>query len=635
MDRAYSVFEIRTVDEERRIIEGVATTPSTDRIGDIVEPLGAQFKLPLPFLWQHDRKSPIGTVIKADVTAGGIRATIQLAQDDVPGPLKDLLDLAWRSIKKGLVRGLSIGFKPLETADINGSWGQRFIKWDWLELSAVTIPANMEASILNIKTLAGQPPAVFGTAAPKSPSVLGPKHSTIRGSTMNAQQRILDLENAKDAKVLRMSQINDTVANDGRTKDAEERAEFDKLAADLAGIESELTDARILEAAQGAAATAVVAKDTATGSRARAEVTRIKATANRPAGHGFACIIQAMASAKMAGMNPVDLARRQWPDWPEIAKEIEGMQYKAAVVAGTSTTTGWAAELAPIQPLTDEFVAILRPQTLLGRIPGLTRVPFNSRVPIHSSAGTAHWVGQGLSKPVTAQVFTSADFPVYKMSKICVLTKELVALSNPGALPLVQREMVNQLIEFADTQLMLSTVAISSTVNPAAITNGVTGTVTSGTAEANIRQDLRVLLNSFSANGYPLSEVVLVTSEDILFRIASSVNTLGMPSFPGLGITGGTVYNVPMIGSNSVTEEHLIGLHAPSVLVGPDGGMEISVSEEASLQMDDAPTSPPTSVTVFQSLWQENKIGIRVEQFAGWLKARSTAVNRIHTIAYV
>ncbi len=57
MKRAYSLFTVKSIDEEQRIIEGIATTPSTDRMGDIVEPEGAQFKLPIPLLWQHNSRS--------------------------------------------------------------------------------------------------------------------------------------------------------------------------------------------------------------------------------------------------------------------------------------------------------------------------------------------------------------------------------------------------------------------------------------------------------------------------------------------------------------------------------------------------------------------------------------------------
>jgi hypothetical protein len=74
------VLTIKAVDEAKRTITGVASTPDVDRMGDIVDPKGAQFSLPLPLLWQHDAASPIGTVDQAKVTAKGIEIVAQIAQ---------------------------------------------------------------------------------------------------------------------------------------------------------------------------------------------------------------------------------------------------------------------------------------------------------------------------------------------------------------------------------------------------------------------------------------------------------------------------------------------------------------------------------------------------------------------------
>lgn len=186
--RAYSLFQVKSVDEESRTLEGIATTPTTDRMGDIVEPEGAQFKLPLPLLWQHDSAKPIGHVLAAKVTAEGITVTAQMARVDEPGPLKDLLDMAWQSVKAGLVRGFSIGFRSLESARIKDTWAEHFLKWDWLELSCVTIPANAEATITSVKSAdlaqraaSGEkqhvvvrvlPPGDSGKSAPRRPGVV-------------------------------------------------------------------------------------------------------------------------------------------------------------------------------------------------------------------------------------------------------------------------------------------------------------------------------------------------------------------------------------------------------------------------------------------------------------------------------
>ncbi len=112
-----------------------------------------QAKLPTPLLWQHDSGQPIGWVMAARVSDKAIEVDCEIANVQEPGTLKDRLDEAWQSIKTKLVRGLSIGFNPLESAAIEGTWGYRFLKWELLELSAVTVPANADCSIVSIKSL--------------------------------------------------------------------------------------------------------------------------------------------------------------------------------------------------------------------------------------------------------------------------------------------------------------------------------------------------------------------------------------------------------------------------------------------------------------------------------------------------
>ena len=156
--KAYGKFELKEASEssDERIIKGIATTQTLDRDGDIVEPSGAEFALPIPFLWQHQRDKPIGEVVAAAVTDKGIEVEIHLAKINENGKLKERLDEAWHSIKSGLVKGLSIGFRGKEYARTES--GIHFTQWDWHELSAVTIPANSEATITAIKAAAlGQP----------------------------------------------------------------------------------------------------------------------------------------------------------------------------------------------------------------------------------------------------------------------------------------------------------------------------------------------------------------------------------------------------------------------------------------------------------------------------------------------
>ena len=153
--RAYSTLEVKAMDDAggKRKFSGTASTPSVDRMGDIVEPKGMQIKLPAPLLWQHNSREPIGWVRSAKVTDKRIDVECEVAVVADEGKLKDRLDEAWQTLKAGLVRGLSIGFDPIESAHIDGTYGYRYMKWEMLELSAVTVPANSDCSIQAIKSL--------------------------------------------------------------------------------------------------------------------------------------------------------------------------------------------------------------------------------------------------------------------------------------------------------------------------------------------------------------------------------------------------------------------------------------------------------------------------------------------------
>ncbi len=191
MKKAYSLLQVKSFDAEQRIIKGVASTPSPDRADDIVDPQGAKFALPIPFLWQHMHSQPIGEVTEAVVTDKGIEVTVQIAKIEEEGKLKDRIDEAWQSIKSGLVKGLSIGFRGLTVEDIPRSWGLHFKEWEWFELSAVTIPANAEASITEVKSISKsfeqQEKSALGDELPK-PKVEKPtagdsadkKHVTVK-----------------------------------------------------------------------------------------------------------------------------------------------------------------------------------------------------------------------------------------------------------------------------------------------------------------------------------------------------------------------------------------------------------------------------------------------------------------------
>jgi HK97 family phage prohead protease len=161
MNRAYSVLAVKAMDDDERVITGTATTPSVDRMGDIVEPLGVTFKNPMPLLHQHDNDRPVGTVKFDKPTVQGITFTARMPKIDEPGPLKDRVDTAWGEVKNGLVRAVSIGFRPIEYSFIENG-GIRFQEIEVYELSLVSVPAQADAVISTIKAFDVGAPAESG-----------------------------------------------------------------------------------------------------------------------------------------------------------------------------------------------------------------------------------------------------------------------------------------------------------------------------------------------------------------------------------------------------------------------------------------------------------------------------------------
>ncbi len=641
MDRAYSLLEIKSVDDDARVIEGIASTPSTDRQEDIVEPLGGVFALPLPFLWQHGKGEPaIGHVVMATATESGIRVRVQLEKDDQPGPLKDLLDLAWRSIKKKLVRGLSIGFKPLEAEQIKGTFGMRFKKWEWLELSAVTIAANADASILTIKSIQAIDRAASGNGhAPQQAGTPGVTGAVVRLAnkgapttmTKSITDQIQGFEATRQAKDAERKGLMDEAATKGETLDETGSQKYDDLSSEIKSIDAHLGRLRDLEESNKAAAVPAAGSNPQQAAASRGgQVITVKD--NRPAGIGFARIAKAKILSRIDGEPVLDIVRREWPDDSALQRYFQ----KAAVPAGTTTNALWAGNLVDTTNLTSEFIEFLRPQTVIGRIPNLRRVPFNVRVTGQTTGAVANWVGQGKGKPVTSFQTNAQTLLFTKIAAIAVVTEELVRFSSPSAEALVRDELARAVIERMDVDFIDPAHAAVANVNPASITNGVTPLSSAGASADNIRTDLQNLLEQFILNNMNVSNVVIIMPNTLALAASLLVNSLGQREFPDLTPNGGTLMGIPVVTTQYAANQSgsgnlVIALDPTAVFLADDGQVTVSASGEATIEMSDAPTQDSTVPTASTgvSMFQTNSLAIRAERYINWAKFRTMAVSFI------
>jgi HK97 family phage major capsid protein/HK97 family phage prohead protease len=620
LTRAYALLTIKGVDPHQRTITGIASTPEPDRMGDIVEPLGVTYKNPLPLLLYHDAKKPVGQVTFKKPTADGLEFSASLPTIDAPGTLRDRVEEAWQSLKAGLLAGVSIGFRSIEEAFNKDTGGFRFLKTEVLELSLVAIPANADATIHTIKELdlaaSGRHPSRDRDTLPIVRVDKGAPHM----ESKTIQEQITSFENSRAAKHARMTAIMTKSADAGATLDQAETDEYDGLAAELKAIDAHLVRLRALEATNLTKATAITAATPDDASKQRGGVPIISVKSNLAPGTAFVRYCQALAVGHGSKADAIQFAKQ----WHDSTPEVE-LVLKAAVAAGTSTDATWAGPLAPLTPLAADFLALLRPQTILGKVDTFFRVPFNVSVPAQTGGGTYQWVGQGAPKPVGKLAFSTITLSILKCAGIIVITEELARTSTPSAEEVIRRDMIAGIAAFLDTQFIDPAQAPVAGVSPGSVTNGVTPITTAGPTPANARTDIQALANAMTAALIPSAGAVLILSETNALALTNALNPLGQPLFPGMAQGGGMIMGYKAIASQSAGTT--VALVQPSaILYADDGGVTIDVSREASLQMDTALDNPPLATTLLTSLWQMNLVGLRAERFINWKKARTGVV---------
>lgn len=298
----------------------------------------------------------------------------------------------------------------------------------------------------------------------------------------------------------------------------------------------------------------------------------------------------------------VDLFCKKWPT--SLHRDLV-VQMKAAVAPGTTTGTDWAGPLVNPAPLEDAFLQIVHTASLLGRIPGLVKVPFQTKVPIQTASGSYYWVGEASLKPLTKLAFSTAiTLAATKCQGLIVVSRELGLLSAPGTEAALQQALVSGLTAFTDKQFLDPAVAAVAGKNPASITNGVAATPAGATLDESVSAVLAAL---FTARPGATGAVLLATPATIAKLAASGKN-------PDAKVNGGTVQGVPILSTEGAGATIIAA--DPSGIVTADGGVQIDIDRHGLVQLDDAPVG--TAAAAPTSLWQANLVGFRCERFVNW-----------------
>ncbi len=438
--------------------------------------------------------------------------------------------------------------------------------------------------------------------------------------------RMKGLEEKRAAEMGALESIQEKVTEENRTKDDAEQDRFDGHAATIKSIDRELADCRMIERELIAKAKPPVVNTETGVVEFHNPVIQVTAPKLEP---GIALMKQ-LRCILYASQNQRDVyavAREYCGEYPQIEQSL---RQKAAVALGTTTGTTYAAPLVYAQNVISEFVNLLWPMSVMGRLQGLRRVGFNSRIPRENSVIAVEWVGEGRSKPVGALAFDSVSITFAKCALIVGITDELARFSNPNAEVLARDTLANGITKFVDEQFLSATAAVTN-VSPAGILNGADTDTASGTDATAVIHDMRQILAHYQVNNIPTDGLALIMQPVLASSIASLYTTLGVPYFPNIQGSGGNVLGFQIITSNNVPSGYIISMHPPSVAVADEGGLQIDVSREASVELEDNPT---TSAYHLLSAFQANLVFVRAERYISWVRLRSKGVFYLTSAAY-
>lgn len=468
------------------------------------------------------------------------------------------------------------------------------------------------------------------------------------------QERLEALQRQREAAVRGMQNVFDKAAGEERTFDDSEQDEFDKHKEAVESLDKQIGNITLLAKASIGSPTGRVAASGTSGEGA-SEVdvnkgmggssvdlgtpSRIQVHRTLPKGTAFTRFAMAMACAKGNTMAAAEIAKQRWgSSTPEVETIL-----RAAVAAGTTTDTNWAAPLAPYQDMQSEFIELLRPMTIIGQMNGFRTIPFNVRMPRQTSGATAGWVGEGSPKPVSKLQFDTVSMPHAKVAVIVAITDELARMSTPSAEATVRQDLLETCAQFMDVNFLDPTIAASAGVSPGSITNGITGVDSTGSTVAQVTADLNAALTSMAVGNIGMRApywIMHPRTKNFLLTLRTTQDVYAFRD----ELVQGRLLGIPVVSSTNVPtrdqsdpvsagslETYITLVDASEIFLADDGETMIDVSREASLQMDTAPTGGAQSLV---SLWQNNLLAIRAERYVYWQRRRNAAVYVIENVGF-
>lgn len=447
---------------------------------------------------------------------------------------------------------------------------------------------------------------------------------------MTLAEQLAKLKATREAKSAELKGIAQKSMDESRSMDAAEAENFDTIQGDIKRLDADIARLSSLVDLDIETVKTIDTKakeETPAGGKMKLN---LKTHEKLEPGVGFARIARIKAVSKQHNVPLLQAAQTLYPN-----DEVLGQHFaKAAVSAANSGDAGWAGNL-----ILDggayfaDFVEFLRATSVVGQISNrLRRLPFDTQVLIQGSGGAAKWVAEGDAKPLTEWTYSKAKLEPLKVAAIAAATQEMLNRASASGDALIRDELARSANAAIDGTFV-STAAAVAGESPAGIRNGVTAVAVGGDGSIDgIRCDAATMLKELVGDNLSVSGAFWVMPETVAIDLATAITPLGAPAFPGMTPTGGTFMGLPAFASQYVPVSSagsvVMLIKGDEIFLGDEGGIQISMSDQASLLMDSAPAMDSTTPTAAQlvSMWQTNSVAFRVERFINWQKRRAQAL---------
>lgn len=647
-------------------MEFILSDATPDRYGDIILADGWDLtnfnKNPIA-LFGHRSDFPIGKWKNLKVKDGALHGFLEMA----PIGTSERIDEIRKLIDAGILKAVSVGFRPIESKPIsNSAPGEIYVKSELVETSVVAVPANPNAlAVAKSLGISRETQSLIFAKHGTEVTITergGPthgKHAKIevdgKIKTMSPLSKLIQdkqtfLVSLRDELTEHVKALGDDNATDEQT------VVIDGLNSQIEATEKSLETLKRSEASLARASTSTsltTLERTADRTTTTTEVTAVHrprpfaapAEKIRPSDYIFKAIAVDLKHFGEGRKRPIlDVLKENYGDGDHgamVRTIMAQMVTKAAAIPADTTTSGWADKL--VQTVLGDLIESLLPLSLYPKLAakggsftfgrnGVITLP--ARTTSTTIAGA--FVAQGAPIPVRQGAFSSISLTPKKMGVITTMTREITEHSLPSIEGILRTAILEDTAVAIDTILLDNNAA--TTTRPAGLVNGISTQTPAGTSFDNMITDLRnmvgVLITGAKGN---LRAPVWIMGPDNALAISLKQNAGG--DFPFRAeMTSGFLLGYPVITSSTMTTDTLILIDAADFITATGDTPNFAVSDQAVLHMEDTTPlaigtagTPPTVAAPVRSLWQTDSIAIRMIMDINWAMRRTGVIALLTT----